>query len=909
MITRIDGVLTGTARSLGQFQTLLKELEKRLTAANTTVSGQDKLWYRGHDNGSYTLTPSLYRYHEPIEKERLLFTLHEQSALKKFRGKPVSWERVIHMQHYNIPTRLLDWTADLWVAVFFALTAAPAEPCIYILDPWRLNGDGGLVKVPDDRRFDFREHFFGNPRLAPDRPLAVIPKVKGNPRLERQRGRFTVQGRNSEPLERQVPNCVAKINLHAASHADLREELRRHNTFGPEVFPDPEGVAQFLRSEACLTKIRYDESIASRIRSHLQNRAERDRYALTHREENKEPCSKGIKFCNLDAAYLNRKTEASRMLAWLENGPPFLFITGEAGMGKTNFALHTLLCHDEFRGKPSVFFSFKLYGSRAARNNRDGEGELAGHLYDILFEHKPSRQERETAQAMISDGAVVLALDGLDELARVQGEDAIRAVARELDALFGGSPNARVIITCRDHIFVRLEGTGALGMTRNRRVLNLGCFPARIMRSALRRQLGETPEKLVEMARIPLFYEMIRRAQHHWRELLKAGANRTRLEEAWFKIILEENGYRDLDLNLRKLGTIAGRMLQDRSDLINANNPSMADDLRDLLRGLSSHPFALFVQDLNDTYSFSHQSLREFVLAWCAAKEIKTRSFDLLKSSSSFDYEGHELYDRVRHLLDIKNDVIDQLSRLLDVRSLDERERNHLIRNLFEMLGELTPEDNGLVKKIVEAALPYLKPAQGEASYVTYKTRYNIARCLERIHWSAPRPYIEHIQNFRWWWNPHCRPLRGQDHISAFAVRGFHRPRQEATSTPPILYRRTATPPGLGKMEREVSDRLMAIIEGLKEHEIPEDGSFLGINSTLALIRWLPRKPDRARIEALLRHPHMTSRMKQNLFYALFIRYRTTIPDRFRAAGLFHDAGDLENPSTGAREAFQRLTS
>jgi hypothetical protein len=224
------------------------------------------------------------------------------------------------------------------------------------------------------------------------------------------------------------------------------------------------------------------------------------------------------------------------------------------------------------------------------------------------------------------------------------------------------------------------------------------------------------------------------------------------------------------------------------------------------------------------------------------------------------------------------------------------------------MLGELTPNNNDLVKKIVEAALPYLKPTRGKASYITYKTRYNIARCLERIHWSAPRPYIEHIQNFSWWWNPHCHPSRGQDHIGAYAIRGFHRPRQETTSTPPILYQRTTTPAGLRKMEREVSDRLMAAIEGLGEHEIPEDGSFLGINCTLALIRWLPSKPDSARIEALLRHPHMTQKMKQNLFYALFIRYRTTIPARFRADGLFDDAGELENPSAGAREALRRLT-
>jgi len=110
------------------------------------------------------------------------------------------------------------------------------------------------------------------------------------------------------------------------------------------------------------------------------------------------------------------------------------------------------------------------------------------------------------------------------------------------------------------------------------------------------------------------------------------------------------------------------------------------------------------------------------------------------------------------------------------------------------------------------------------------------------------------------------------------------------------------------KLEVKVSDRLMRVIEKLKDHEIPEDGIFLGINCTYALIRWLPRRPDLARIEDLLQWRHMDRRMKQNLFYALFLRYGSRIPARFRKKGLFYDSGELKMPSEDAREAFQRLT-
>ena len=36
-------------------------------------------------------------------------------------------------------TRLLDWTEDLSVAIFFALQGKVDQPCVWILNPFRLN--------------------------------------------------------------------------------------------------------------------------------------------------------------------------------------------------------------------------------------------------------------------------------------------------------------------------------------------------------------------------------------------------------------------------------------------------------------------------------------------------------------------------------------------------------------------------------------------------------------------------------------------------------------------------------------------------------------------------------------------------------------------------------------------------
>ena len=900
-----------TVHSLAEFNRLVEDIGYRLSTGDKPVRVPNEFWYRGVNNGSYTLIPSLYRYRgDPIENERLLFKLHGHSVPQGLGAKLESWERVIHMQHYNIPTRLLDWTANMWIAVFFALEAASVQPCIYILNPLSLNrksGVDGLLHIPANSHFDFEEHFFANPILSPQKPLAIFPEPL-NERLRAQDGRFTIQGRDFESLERQAPECLARINLHESSHGELRECLNRAGITDLKIFPDHVGIAQYIRSRAGLKPTPYDESIASLIRYRLQNRAERDMYALTHRDKNMEPSSKGIAFCNLDAAYLSREVEADVMAAWHRTGPPFLFVTGEAGVGKTNFTLHTLLCHDGFREKLFVFFSFKMYDSIIGRmDRRESFGELAGYLYDIMLSaHKPSEQERYVARQMISEGDVILTLDGLDELARLRGIEAVEEVARELETLFGESSKTRVIITCRDHILASLKGTGILGGAKYQRELRLNRFPTATLREALQGQLGEIPGNLVEMARIPLFYEMIRRTWDHRPELLEAQGSRTNLEEVWFKIILEKNDHPALELG--KLGAIAGTMLQNRKDLLAAD--SMPDELRTLLKDLSGYPLAIFVKELQNTYSFSHQSLREFVLAWCVVKEIKAPAFDLLKRSSSFDYEGHEFYDRVRHLLDIKQDVIEHLGHLLDIRDSNEGHRNNLIRNLFEMVGELTPPEDDQAKVVAQAALPYLQQTTTDGGYISYKTRYNVVRCLERIHWSAPRAYIDHIKHFPWWKDPHHKPPQNEYYVYAYAIRGFHRPRQEATALPPIIYMLPRQSPMMEELEEMVSDRLMSVIENIKEPEIPEDGVFLGINCTLALIRWLPRRPDLNRIIRLLQWRHIDWRMKQNLFYALFLRYGEKIPEHFCDKRLFCDAGELADmASEEAKEVFRRLTS
>ena len=106
-------------------------------------------WFRGEESAKWStaLKPKLYR-----TKHKLKEVLRQEQDLRlEFRrrgsqlageGKPAThWEWYFLMEHYGVPTRLLDWSDGALVALYFALkpTTIPQDAAVYMLDPWWLN--------------------------------------------------------------------------------------------------------------------------------------------------------------------------------------------------------------------------------------------------------------------------------------------------------------------------------------------------------------------------------------------------------------------------------------------------------------------------------------------------------------------------------------------------------------------------------------------------------------------------------------------------------------------------------------------------------------------------------------------------------------------------------------------------
>jgi hypothetical protein len=170
-----------------------------------SIAADSTYWFRGQSNASWGLKPPAFRFSKEKKRTQALDTLNEfkRFAPAKLENPPSlerDFEWVQLGRHYELPTRVLDWTENCAVALYFACQNHDEHGLVYLLDPVDLNtrANTDFTRILDPNRDEriIEPYLDLKGRITKRgnyRTVAVNP-VWNSDRIVLQKGTFTLHG-------------------------------------------------------------------------------------------------------------------------------------------------------------------------------------------------------------------------------------------------------------------------------------------------------------------------------------------------------------------------------------------------------------------------------------------------------------------------------------------------------------------------------------------------------------------------------------------------------------------------------------------------------------------------------------------------------------------------------------------
>lgn len=243
-------MLERSIKSIGDF------LEAR-RADSTALPGA--VWYRGHADATWELQPSYIRKTRPLSESSLIARFRQSAAMLTERMPKDEFDWLFLMQHYGVPTRLLDWSESPLVALYFALQNTDGgsnnDAALWCLSPTKLNKNANIVSADEQNyipSFEDDELQGYTPSSVRQKsrlelfPVATIA-TRNNTRIQAQLGTFTIHHANPIPIEKVGDRShIIKYIIPNDSKLRLQGELEELGTNRFSLFPELSSVGLLL---------------------------------------------------------------------------------------------------------------------------------------------------------------------------------------------------------------------------------------------------------------------------------------------------------------------------------------------------------------------------------------------------------------------------------------------------------------------------------------------------------------------------------------------------------------------------------------------------------------------------------------------------------------------------------------
>lgn len=242
-----------TIQSIDDLMKVIQELHHRQN---------DRLWFRGQQDASWDLVPSVKRGCFPARENFITndFYIRVKQILPNPPQKEnyAAWLSI--MQHYWLPTRLLDWSMSPLIAMFFAVEdyikyGAETNACIWCLRPRVLNeqlGFGSFILPADAytvQRMLVRA-FKENEPIEPEFEDKIVAccSVQNDLRMYSQQSAFTVH--NTDRLLKNFcgQETLYKIIIPANARSTFLMNLDFFGINQGFIYPDMEHISKDIKN-------------------------------------------------------------------------------------------------------------------------------------------------------------------------------------------------------------------------------------------------------------------------------------------------------------------------------------------------------------------------------------------------------------------------------------------------------------------------------------------------------------------------------------------------------------------------------------------------------------------------------------------------------------------------------------
>ncbi|WP_312433769.1 FRG domain-containing protein [Achromobacter sp.] len=241
--------------------------------------------FRGQANSNWSLQSSLERVvgegwnsqsaeqFEEFSLERFQSKFHLYDAENCQPNSKLAW--LAAMQHYGVPTRLVDFTESPYVALYFALetfnTSADTNFSLYMFD-YRAILDKSISYIKNmDREFcesrqsvrRQQDEIFETivDRFSYDIAWVTEPKIL-NARIDRQSGSFLLSGNRGKKIEEILSSDLyndvdmQKLIIPGELAEGVYALLRKMNVTSKSLYGDLDGLARSIRMEMQVYAVR-----------------------------------------------------------------------------------------------------------------------------------------------------------------------------------------------------------------------------------------------------------------------------------------------------------------------------------------------------------------------------------------------------------------------------------------------------------------------------------------------------------------------------------------------------------------------------------------------------------------------------------------------------------------------------